>query len=104
MKKVLALLVAAGITLGACAGSQESSVTKGDAESAITAAKHELKRAKAIDYAWRDTGKLIKKAEAAMKDGDLDKAVDLANEAKMQSTLAIQQQKREKGAGPNYSL
>jgi hypothetical protein len=106
MKKVFPLLLAAGIALGACAGGSgsQSSMSNNDAQSAIAAAEHELDRAKSMNYAWRDTGKLIKKAKAAMKDGDTAKAVKLANEAKTQSTLAIAQEKNQEGAGPDYSM
>ncbi len=62
---------------------------------AINNAKDALKRASAIGYAWRDTGKLIKKAEAAAKKGDEKAAVKIANAATAQSEAAIVQAKSE---------
>lgn len=108
MKKFIPFAVAAAFALGACAsggstgGSSTSSVTDKDAQSAILAAEHELKRAKAQGAEWRDTGKLIKKAQEAMKAGNFDEAAKLANKAKNQSTNALAQAEQQKNAGPHY--
>lgn len=102
MKTFIPFAVAAALALGACGTGGGPEYTQADASSAILAAKHETKRAKAKNYEWRDTGKLIKKAEAAAKDGDFGKAVKLANKAKEQSTLALAQAEAQKNAGPNY--
>ena len=101
MKKFIPFVVAAAFALGACGTGGGPEHTKGDASSAIVAAKHETKRAKAKGYEWRDTGKLIKKAEKAAKAGDFNTAVKLANKAKNQSTMAIAQAEAQKNAGPN---
>ena len=105
MKKLIPFAITAALALGACGtgdggGATSSSYTENDASSAILAAKHETKRAKAKNYEWRDTGKLIKKAEAAAKAGDYAKAVKLANKAKTQSTMALAQYEEQKNAGP----
>lgn len=100
MKKIITLAAIAAFTLGACAAGPTH--TKNDAAGAITAAEHETNRAKKKNYEWRDTGKLIKKAKEAMKKGDFDKAVKLANEAKMQSTLALQQYEDQKDAADKH--
>ncbi len=103
MRKIIPFAIAAAFALGACAsGGGSSEANKGDASSAITAAEHEKKRAKGKGYEWRDTGKIIKKAKKAMKAGDYDKAVKLANKAKRQSTNALAQYEQQKNAGPNY--
>jgi hypothetical protein len=92
MKKFIPFAVAATLVLGACTGGGSSSAYNAkDAESAILAAEHETKRAKAKGYEWRDTGKMIKKAKAALKEGNIDEAVKLANKAKRQSSSAIAQ-------------
>ncbi len=62
---------------------------------AINNAKDALKRASALGFAWRDTGKMIKKAEAAAKKGDERAAVKIAGAATAQSEAAIAQAKRE---------
>jgi len=103
MRKIIPFAIAAVIALGGCAsGGSDSSATKGDASSAIIAAEHETKRAKSKGYEWRDTGKMIKKAKKAMKEGDFGKAVKLANKAKRQSTSALAQYEEQKNAGPQY--
>jgi hypothetical protein len=103
MRKFIPFALAATFALGACGtvGGDSTEYNKGDASSAITAAEHEAKRAKAKNYEWRDTGKMIKKAKAAMKDGDFGTAVKLANKAKHQSTNALAQYEQQKSAGPN---
>lgn len=104
MRKFIPFAIAASLALGACAsgGSADSSVTEQAAQSAIMAAKQEQKLAKAKGYEWRDTGKILKKAEEAMKAGDYAKAAKLANTAKNQSTNALAQYEQQKNAGPQF--
>jgi len=102
MRKIIPFAIAAALSLGACASDGGTSATEADASSAIMAAEHEQSRANKAGYEWRDTGKMIKKAKAAMKDGDFDKAIKLANKAKRQSTSALAQAEEQKNAGPNY--
>lgn len=90
MKKFIPLAIAATIVLGACT-SGGSNYTENDAKGAIAAAEHELTRAKQSGYEWRDTGKMIKKAKAALKEGEIEGAVKMANKAKNQSTNALAQ-------------
>lgn len=61
------------------------------AESAIDAAEKSRTRAASVDGEWRDTGKLIKKAQEAMKNGQFDKAVKLANFAQRQGQHGYEQ-------------
>ncbi len=61
------------------------------AKNAIYSAKIKNARAAKLGYEWRDTGKLIKKAEKAAAAGDNDKAIKLANEAAAQADNAIAQ-------------
>jgi len=92
--KLAALLVMAiSLTVG-CASTTEG-VGQDDAAAAITAAKKANAQAKAIENEWRDTGKLIKKAEKAMKEGKYDEAVKLANKARRQSENAVKQKNSE---------
>ena len=92
-------MAAIALTLTACAGSGPTH-TKNDAVGAISAAEHETRRAAKKFYEWRDTKKLIKKAKKALKKKDYDKAVKLANKAKTQSKLALQQWSEQRNAGP----
>lgn len=100
MKKLVILAAAALLTIAACGGSP--SHTKNDAVGAITAAEHQYTRAKKKNFAWRDTGKIIKKAKAALKKGEFDKAVKLANQAKAQSTHALDQAMAANSEKPRY--
>ena len=86
---VLVISFAAG-----CASTTEEDLT-GQAEAAIAAAKDANAKAKAEGYEWRDTGKLIKKAEKALKDGKPEEAIKLANKAKRQAELAVAQKQEE---------
>ncbi len=102
MKKIAILFAAAALTLGACAASGPS-YSQNDAQSAIAAAEQERQKAAKAGFEWRDTGKLIKKAKAALKKGDYATAVKLANKAKNQSVHALDQAQLAKTAGPHFN-
>ncbi len=88
--KFLALMVVTlGLVIG-CAGTTEEE-SQGDAASAIAAAEKAYKIALDEQYAWRDTGKIIKKAKKALKAGDEAKALKLANKAKKEAEDAVTQ-------------
>ncbi len=93
--KLLGSLMLAALLAAGCAGPEEEAPAGPSAEQAIAAAKEAYARAKKEGYAWRDTGKIIKKAEKALADGDEAKAIKLANKARKQSELAIEQKYRE---------
>lgn len=69
--------------------------TAADAEAAIAAAKSANQQADSMGAAWRDTGKLIDKAEEALKAGEYEKAIKLANEARSQAEMAMDQKRAE---------
>ncbi len=75
----------------AAATSTENSGDKAAAESAIATAESARKKAASIDGEWRDTGKMIKKAQAALKAGDSAKAIKLAKKAEKQGKLGYEQ-------------
>ncbi len=96
-------MAAATLALAACAAPAPTH-TANDAKGAIAAAEHQAKRAAKKSYEWRDTGKIIKKAKKALKAGNFDKAVKLANKAKAQGTMALQQYQQQKNAtGPRMN-
>jgi len=97
---MITLMAAVVLTLTACASSGPTH-TANDAKGAIAAAEHQTKRAAKKFYEWRDTKKLIKKAKKALKKKDYDRAVKLANKAKAQSSMALQQAKEQANAGPH---
>ena len=69
--------------------------TASKAAAAIKEAKAKLADAKRAGIEWRDTGKMIEKAEAALAAGDAAKALKIANQAIEQSNDAFDQKKKE---------
>ena len=103
MKKMMTV-IAATVALSACATqSMESNASAADATQAIAAAKASAKKAAAVGYEWRDTGKIIKKAQADADKGDYNAAVKLANKAETQGELAVKQHAAQLNAGPRYN-
>ena len=77
-------------------GSNVKSASGSEASAAIASAESAIKKMNALGWKWRDTGKFMKQAKAAKKKGDNGKAVKLANKAKGQAELAVQQYHYEK--------
>ena len=94
LTSLIALVFA--VAVGCTSTSDSSASSEQAAKDAIAAAKKANKEAKAVGYEWRDTGKMIKKAEEALADGDYDKAIKLANKAKRQAENAIAQERSER--------
>jgi hypothetical protein len=61
------------------------------AEDAISYAKAAQKRAASVKGEWRDTGKMIKKAEKLLATGKSKEAAKLANKAREQALLGYEQ-------------
>jgi len=92
MRTTAQLVLVAVFSLGLMAGCASTGDSAGSpAEEAIAAAKAANKKAKDLGNQWRDTGKIIGKAEKALDDGDDDKAIKLANKAKKQADDAVKQ-------------
>jgi dihydrodipicolinate synthase/N-acetylneuraminate lyase len=72
--------------------------TKEAADQAIAAANDARKKAASVGGEWRDTGKMIKEAQAAAEAGDFAKAVKLAGKAEQQGKLGYEQAMNEKDA------
>ncbi|MDJ0779551.1 MAG: SoxXA-binding protein [Gammaproteobacteria bacterium] len=79
------IAVAAGIAL--CSAALVSPAQAGSAEEAIAAAKEARKQADSVGGDWRDTGKMVKKAEKLLKEGKTKEAEALAREAEAQAML-----------------
>ena len=73
-----------------------------EVQKAISDATVALKKADSVGFAWRDTGKMIKAAEAAAQKGDKAKAMALAEEARRQGESAYQQYLDQRNAGPRF--
>ncbi len=67
------------------------SAQAGDYEDAVKEANMSIDNAKAANYEWRDSRKMLKKADKLNKEGKTDKAIKLVNTAKNQGKLAVAQ-------------
>lgn len=74
---------------------KQSDPKAGEAEKAIADAKDAIAKAKENNWIWRDTEKMLKEAEKAAKEGKYDEAIKLANKAKDQANLAVEQYQKE---------
>lgn len=75
---------------------------QGEFEAMYAATKQTLKMANKAGYQWRDSGKILKKAEKAAAAGDYKKAERLANQAREQGEFALAQAKDQADAGPRF--
>jgi nucleoid-associated protein YgaU len=118
MNKYLSLLLAAFLSVGllaGCASTEEAGepaskadAQKSAAEAAIAAADAAIKKAASVGGEWRDSRKILKKAEAALKKGDYAKAIKLANQARRQGELgyaqAMDEMEKSKKQNSEYSV
>jgi len=88
-KSLNTLLLAASIALSGAIFS--TTAYAGAAEGAIADAKEARMQAKSVGGEWRDTGKLIKKAEKLLKAGKIKQAEAMAREAEAQAMLGYMQ-------------
>ncbi len=100
MKKLL-VAASAALVLHACANTPPAPGPE-DANAAINMAEQKTRQAREVNYEWRDTGKIIKQAKEALKKGDVDSAIKLANKAARQSDNALKQYAQQQNAGPNF--
>ena len=84
-------LLSLGLITGCASTDEASEDPNAVAVQAIADAKAANAEAKSMDYEWRDTGKLIKSAEAKLAEGDAEAAIKLANKAEAQANIAISQ-------------
>jgi len=102
----LALLLASGLFVTACAATPEATkpaagADKAAVEAMIAEAKANYDKILKANRAWRDNEKLIKAAEEALAKGDLAAAEKNAKAANLQATEAWKQYEAQKGtAGP----
>ena len=82
---LMGLLLAGGPVAAA-----ESSA-QGQFAALAQSAKQALDKAGSVNGEWRDSRKILKKAQAAAKSGDYDKAMSLAKKAKSQGELGYKQ-------------
>ena len=90
LKHVAVASLALGLTVG-CASTPSDGGPAAAAEQAIADAKAAAKSAGKVNGLWRDTGKLIKNAEKALKAEDYKTATKLANKARQQAEMGENQ-------------
>ncbi len=73
-----------------------------EVQKAIDAAIEVNEKADKMGFQWRDAGKFIKQAQKAAESGDKKKALQLAEKARIQGELAIEQAKAQANAGPRF--
>jgi hypothetical protein len=95
-KRLLSVLVLAvtfvsgnGMTVAADAKAENPKAVQAQQE--IDEADKARKMAASVDSEWTTTGKLIKKAQAALKQGDYDTAIRLAKQAGEEGVIAYEQ-------------
>ena len=102
--KNLVGLALTAILASGCASSGNTTASgpasEADYQAALAAAKVSIKAAQASQNVWRDTGKILKKAEDAAKSGNFTTAQTLALKAKRQGEMAVAQAKSQQNAGP----
>jgi len=98
--KIVAGLILSGFLVAGCASKDTMSSTANDYQNAVASAKSELSKAKKAGFEWRDTGKMLKKADSLAKKGDISGAIKLVNKAKRQSMNALVQAQAQSNAGP----
>ena len=91
LKLTKTLLLATTLTLSAGTYLATASAADMSAETAIASAKDARKQAISVGGEWRDTGKMIKKAEALLKEGKTKKAAKMAQAAETQAMLGYMQ-------------
>ena len=98
-KQLVSLAIVLGLVVG-CASTppEETGDKNAEVTQAIDAAKAVIAKAKAVDWIWRDTEKYLKQAEneANAADGQKSLAIQLANKARDQADMAVNQYYLEK--------
>ncbi len=94
-KQLVPVVLVLSLVAGCATAPKEPAVPDQEAEvtQAIDAAKAAIAKAKALDWIWRDTEKLLAQAEeaAAAAEPDNEKAISLANKARSQAEMAVNQ-------------
>ena len=95
IKPLFIVMLALGLVAGCATDGESSDSADYTVEQAIANAKYTNAKAKEMGAEWRDTGKVIKSAEAALAAGDEEKARKLAGKAQRQAEFAMKQAKNE---------
>ena len=99
-QKIFTGIALASVLVSGCASySTANAATQENYNAALADAKSSLQLASKANYEWRDSGKILKKADTAAKSGDYRTAMKLVNQAKNQGDYALAQSKDQADAG-----
>ena len=102
--KIFSGIVLATTLLSGCSTSSSSDdstvATRESYNAALIEANKSLKAAAHAKFVWRDSVKILKKADKSAKEGDFEIDTKLANRAKRQGDMALTQSKDQANAGP----
>ena len=102
MKATTSLFLACALGLG---GATALAADKADFDKAYEAAEAARKKAASVSGEWRDTAKIMKKAQEQAKAGDFKEAVRLARQAEHQGHQGYEQMTKQVGkVGPDPYL
>jgi len=101
--KNFVLLIVSAFLFAACgqaadSGGEREDVAAASFEDVYAAAEKALSAATARRNVWSKTEEMLNEAKAAFENGDVDAAIELATEAKLQAELAVTQADFEKDA------
>lgn len=97
-KTIKTLLVTAMLTISSAVYFAPAYASAMDAEGAISDAKEAQKQAASVGGEWRDTGKMIKQAEALLAEGKTEEATAMALAAEAQGMLGYIQATSQKAS------
>ena len=101
MRRVMKLnTITTSAALVALLSTPLTTIAGSDFETAKKNATAAIDNAKSAGHEWRDSRKILKKAEDANKAGDQAKAIKLAKQAEKQGLDAVAQAEVQKKAGP----
>ena len=97
-KQLAIVVLALGMAAGCATAPKEPAAPSASAEAtqAIDGAKAAIAQAKSVDWLWRDTEQFLAEAEAAAAEGDNATAIKLADKARSEAELALNQYYLEK--------
>ena len=93
------MLLSAAVTSALMLSGSVFAASQADFDKAYSTAVAALKKAASMKNEWRDSGKILKKAQQAAKAGNLDKAISLAKAAEFQGRTA---QAQANAGNPDY--
>ena len=95
MRKLSTIVAVMGASLVVAFAGNTVSADEKSFDASYEAAEAARKKAASMNYEWRDTGKILKKAKKAADKGDYETAEKLANKARMQGEMAVAQAKEQ---------